>query len=83
MCVFLISSNAHKVLCSYKVSCVCVKQRVTTECMCVCEAKSHNRMYVCVCEGEGLEFIASALMLTNASGTLSLSLLSNDCEIFF
>ena len=51
--------------------------------MCVCEAKSHNRMYVCVCEGEGLEFIASALMLTNASGTLSLSLLSNDCELFF
>ena len=42
--------------------------------VCVCEAKSHNRMYVCVCEGEGLELIASVLMLTNASGTLSFSL---------
>ena len=51
--------------------CVCVKQRVTTECMCVCE---RERI---------LEFIASALMLTNASGTLSLSLSSNDFEIFF
>ena len=53
-------------------ACVCSKE---SQQKCVCEAKSHNRMNVCVCEGEGLEFIAS--------GTLSLSLSSNDFEIFF